>query len=118
MATTEAKISAQIPYFAMRVSLSDESRATVSTQTTGMIFMKCRPPQNIPISSSFSIAGGIRTPAAANPCEETDFPVVVPEQERNGKDAGGNDRQMIQKRLEDEYPSGISEQIVEAAEQA
>ena len=61
---------------------------------------------------------GDQDSGGGNPCEETDFPVVVPEQERNGKDAGGNDRQMIQKRLEDEYPSGISEQIVEAAEQA
>ena len=61
---------------------------------------------------------GDQDSGCGNPCEETDFPVVVPEQERNGKDACGNDRQMIQKRLEDEYPFGISEQIVEAAEQA
>ena len=35
--------------------------------------VKCRPPQNIPISSSFSIAGGIRTPAAATHARKRTF---------------------------------------------
>ena len=65
-----------IPFVGRAGQLLDDMLEIIHLDRTKVYIanvVKCRPPQNIPISSSFSIAGGIRTPAAATHARKRTF---------------------------------------------